>query len=123
MLDAIPAIGLDEAGAEESKPVATMGLSALFDSSAATMRLAAMTSSLEDIEEVAKTLKFRRSTDTVNMNAAAIARLQAVARPEPDPVRQGKIDKTEEKPSRSGNLLLIIIVLLVLAGVVSLFVF
>lgn len=120
MADAIPAIGLDEADAEESKPVATMGLSVLFDSSEATMRLASMTSSPDDAEEVAKTLKLRRATDTVNMNATHIARPQPAVRPEPVPVRQSKI---EGKPSKGGNLLLIMIVLLVLAGMVSLFVF
>lgn len=126
MPDAIPAIGLDEADAEESKPVATMGLSALFDSSEATMRLASMTSSPEEAEEVAKTLKLRRATDTVNMNVVPLFRLQAAARPEPAPVRQGKTNKPDKavgKPSWSGNLLLIIIVLLVLAGMVSLLIF
>ncbi len=118
--DAIPAMGLAEADAEESKPVATMGLSALFDSSEATMRLAAMTTSPEETEAVAKTLKVGRITDTVNINAIPTAKLQAGARPTPAPVSQGE---AERKPSKSGNLLLIIIVLLVLAGVVSLFFF
>jgi len=118
--DAIPAIGLDEAHADESRPVATMGLSALFDSSEATMRLAKLTSSPEEAKELANALKVRRASDTVNMNAMPMAQPQPVARPSPAQARQGK---AEEKPSGSGNVLLIIIVLLVLAGVVSLFVF
>lgn len=120
MPEAIPAIGLDEADAEESRPVATMGLSPMFDSSEATMRLARMTGSQEENKQVAKALKVRRATDTVNMNAAPMDRPQAGARPDPALARKGN---TEERPSMSGNLLLIIIVLMVLAGVVSLFVF
>jgi len=42
------------------KPVAALGLSSSFDSSEATMRLAAMTASKEDVEELSRTLRIAR---------------------------------------------------------------
>lgn len=119
MPNAIPAIGLREAAADESKPVATMGLSASFDSTAATVRLAALTGFPEEAEEVARSLQ-GAITDTVKLNTPLMADPNSAAQPLPAPMQQ---DKTEIKNSWSGNLLMFIIVLLVLAGVVSLLVF
>ena len=119
MPNAISAIGLKEAAADESKPVATMGLSANFDSTAATVRLAALTGFPEEAEEVARSLQ-GAITDTVKLNTAYMAESNSAAQPLPASAQQGK---TEIKNSWSGNLLMIIIVLLVLAGVISLLVF
>lgn len=57
--DATPVVSrVDES--EESKPVPTLGLSTAFDSFGATMRLAAMTSTSDEVEEFSKTFKMAR---------------------------------------------------------------
>ena len=110
-----------EAGAEESKPAITMGLSTVFDSSAATMRLAAMTSSPEDVEELAKTLKMARpSADELNQAAPPTAKPKAEERTMPAQARRSGADTP---PPKSSNLPLIVILALVLIGLVLAFTF
>ena len=81
-----------------------MALSKDFDSSEATMRLAALTASNEDIDELSKTLN--------------------IPRPTPDEINQaGVIAETKYKheiPARSGegNFLVIVLVLILILGVV-----
>ena len=117
--DAIPMVRHEGIEAEESRPVATMGLSSVFDSSAATMRLAAMTSSPEEVEEFARTLKVARPTmDAINQAAPPIAKPRAAERPIPAPVRRSEADAT---PGKSSNLPLIVILALVLIGLVLAF--
>lgn len=120
--DAIPMVRHEGAEAEESRQVATMGLSAAFDSSAATMRLAAMTSSPEEVEELAKTLKIARPTaDALNQAAPPIAKPKAAERPMPAQAHRGEVD--DPSPGKSGNLPLIAILALVLIGLVLAFIF
>ncbi len=120
--DPIYKIRRGEAGEEESKPVATMGLSTVFDSSAATMRLAALTSSPEEVEELAKTLKRARPTaDALNQAAPPTVKPKAAERTIPVQARQGGVNNTT--PGKSGNLLLIVILALVLIGLVLAFIF
>ena len=92
-----------------------MGLSTVFDSSAATMRLAAMTSSPEDVEEFAKTLKVARPTmEAIDQAALPTAKSKAAERTIPLHARQGGVNNTT--PGKSGNLLLIAIFALTLIG-------
>ncbi len=56
-LDAIVVTGRHGAENGGEEPVTTLGLSKLFDSNEATMRLAAMTADIHDVDELAKTLK------------------------------------------------------------------
>lgn len=56
-LDAIVVTGRHGAESGGEEPVTTLGLSKLFDSNEATMRLAAMTADIHDVDELAKTLK------------------------------------------------------------------
>lgn len=59
--DAVAITGRRNAAEEdELKPVTTTGVSPAFDSSAATMRLAALTATSEDVDELSKTLKIPR---------------------------------------------------------------
>ncbi len=59
---------------DESKPVATLGLSSAFDSAAATMRLAAMTGSSEEVAELSRTFRMPvPSMDDINKAGAAAA--------------------------------------------------
>jgi serine/threonine-protein kinase len=114
--DAISITGSKETGEEEARPAATAGLSQAFDSAAATMRLAALTATSEDVDELSKTLKMSRPS------AEAIIRAESVARPA---ARQAAQPSRAKQPARpgGGNLLLTIIVLLVLLGIISIFVF
>ncbi len=106
------------ASEEEAAAVPLAGLSLAFDSSAATMRLAMLTGSQEDIEALARTLKTVDVTEGAAISSpAAVAVMPAAARVAP---RSGY----REPPMhpRVGNLLLILI-LLVILSVVALLVF
>jgi serine/threonine-protein kinase len=118
--DAISITGSKEASEEEARPAATAGLSQAFDSAAATMKLAALTATSEDVEELSKTLKMARPSAEAISQAAPVARPSAPSAP-----RHAAQPSRAEPASRngSGNFLLIIIVLLVLLGIVSIFVF
>lgn len=69
LADAIPLRGrLDDAGVDAQST--TQGLSKTFDSAAATMRLAAMTASSDDVDDLSKTLKMpKASLDELNQLA------------------------------------------------------
>ncbi len=115
---------------DESKPVATLGLSAAFDSAAATMRLAALTGTAEEVEEFSKTFKMSIPTlEELNRGAAAVLAPPVTAKPkiapplfsQPKPVsRQSK--QPEKAEASDGNLFLIVAVVLLLLGVLSFFI-
>lgn len=90
---------------DESKPVVTLGLSSSFDSVEATMRLAAMTASNEDVEEISRTLRMSRP-GLNEINQAA---------PRREPPRSVR----HEPASSSGSYLLRVIVALILIGLFS----
>jgi serine/threonine protein kinase len=136
MLEATPGIKLTETEAEESKPVAALGLSGAFDSFAATMRLAAMTGDAAEVEEFSKTLKMARPSmksiggqpvpAAPGVKPVTPAKVAPAAKPAPAPVaavRQAAsvprdIDESEEEAGGGGNLLLIVIIVLVVIGVI-----
>jgi len=89
---------------DESKPVVTLGLASSFDSVEATMRLAAMTASSEDVEELSRTLRMSRP----GLNEIKQA---APRREMPRPMRH--------EPSSGGSYLLLVIVALILIGLFS----
>ncbi|HEY6095322.1 MAG TPA: serine/threonine-protein kinase [Gallionellaceae bacterium] len=130
-LEAIPVTRSADAREDESRPVAA-GLSTAFDSAAATMRLAAMTGSSEDLEELSKTFKLPVPTPEELDRAAAVApaapRPKAVApdfsKPKPAPAAPPKQAADEDEDGGvGGSLLLIVIVVLVLVGLLSVFLF
>jgi serine/threonine-protein kinase len=58
---------------DDSKPAVALGLSTSFDSAEATMRLAALTASHEDVEELSMTLRMARpSIEDINRTAAGL---------------------------------------------------
>ncbi len=126
ILNAIPATGRTSTEDEEHRPVA-VGLSAAFDSSAATLRLAAMTSSSQEVEALSRTLKMAvPSGDVLKQAAFDAARCRNNIPPAPifeerSRPRTGK-NKTVEPEDNSGNLLLIGIIILVLVGLIMAFV-
>jgi len=121
--DAIASTGSKEASDEEAKPAGTAGLSQAFDSAAATMRLAALTGTIEDVDELAKTLKIvRPSAEAISRTAPAAktTRPASPVSPRPD-ARQNPVVEQPDR-SGSGNLILIVIVVLVLLGIAAAFV-
>ncbi len=121
--DAISITGSKEASDEEAKPAATAGLSKAFDSAAATMRLAALTATSEDVDELSKTLKIARpSAESINQAAAVT---KAPRPPASSAPRTAVVQPSGVEPSTrhgGGNLLLAIFVLLVLLGIALIFV-
>lgn len=115
LADAISITGNLDAGGEDAKSASTARLSQAFDSAAATMRLAALTATNEDVDELSKTFKMVRPSAEAIKQAAPSARTAPAARRPPfhhapahPPAKHG-----------SGNFLLLIIVALVLMGIVA----
>jgi len=103
---------------DSTDQVAALGLSSSFDSIEATMRLAAMTASAEDVEELSKTFRMARpSMDDINRAAPARRaelglRAASVSRPySPPPQNNG------------GGYILLTIIALVVIGLISTIVF
>ena len=119
--DAIAITGNLDAIEEEAKSASTARLSPAFDSSAATMRLAAMTATTEDVDELSKTLKLVKPNTEVIKQAAASQPRSAVAAQRPQ-VRHVPQPSSPAK-SGSGGFLLLVVVVLVLLGIVSSIVF
>jgi len=111
---------------EGVKSESNVRLSKAFDSSVATMRLAALTATSEDVDELSKTLNIGRpSTKSINQ-AGQAALASAKGSVSPARPRHTKHQILEEElPTRfnDGNFLVIVIVLLVLFGIIWYFVF
>ncbi len=114
--DAIAITGRQNADEEDANPASQVGLSKSFDSGAATMRLAALTATREDVDELSKTLKMARPSAEAIKQAAPQAAARPVVPPRP------AVRPSQAQPSRGGNLLLIFIVALVLLGIVAIIV-
>ncbi len=121
--DATPVVPRVEEG-EGSSTVPTLGLSTAFDSFDATMRLAAMTATPADVEELSKTFKMTRpSMEDINR---AAPKPQAPQPSAPSPVDSKSIPPLKSKPAAAqaapskggGNGLLMTIVVLVIIGLV-----
>lgn len=124
---------------DESKPVATLGLSSAFDSAAATMRLAALTGTAADAEEFSRTFKMPiPSAEDINKAAPVLSVVatpaavkaktdpQIFTKPKPKQVINDTVVLNTPLPkddSNSGTLLLVVVVVLVLLGLLSVFIF
>jgi serine/threonine-protein kinase len=94
---------------DESDTVVTMRLSPSFDSVGATMRLAAMTASKEDVEELSRTFKMARpSAEEIN---SAAPQSQASAKHVPGNVAHSK---GEAQHTKGGGLVLMAIIAFIL---------
>jgi len=101
---------------DESKSVATLGLSSSFDSAEATMRLAALTASSEDVEELSKTFRMARpGLDEINRGAPGL-RAQAGAKPFASPIPPASSNPAS---ANGGGYLLLAIIALVVIGLIS----
>lgn len=112
---AIDISGRTGTGDQEAMSASLAGLSKAFDSTAATMRLAALTASSEDVDELSKTFKIARPTVEEMLQAAPRANAARTAE------RQNRAEPAMQ-PS-DGNFLLVIILFLVLLGIASIFAF
>lgn len=135
--DLIPAGTHVDTSEDESKPVATLGLSAAFDSAAATMRMAALTGTAEEVEEFSKTFRMPiPSIEEINRANPALSvptfPLTANTKSEPALFTKPKAvpaaasyqsSPAEKNDASNGNLLLIVVVMLVLLGLLSVFIF
>lgn len=102
--DAIDITGRVATGEEDIKSVSAARLSPLFDSAAATMRLAALTATSEDVDELSKTLNMARpGADVILRAAPTIKAAQLTGRQSPA--------KSSARPG-GGNVVLIIVVLM-----------
>ncbi|KAF0206391.1 MAG: serine/threonine protein kinase [Gallionellaceae bacterium] len=121
--DATPVVPRVEES-EASSTVPTLGLSTAFDSFGATMRLAAMTATPADVEELSKTFKMARpSMEDINRAAPkpqpSKPSVPSPADSKPTPPRKSLPDKAKATPSKGGNNgLLITIVVLVIIGLI-----
>ncbi len=125
--DAIESAGRMGADEEEAKSATHAGLSKAFDSAAATMRLAALTATSEDVDELSKTLKIGRpSAESINLAGIQARRPASTASSVPIAKPRQTTHQILVKPStqsRGGNLLVVILVVLVLLGIIVFFVF
>lgn len=96
---------------DDSKAVVALGLSSSFDSNEATMRLAAMTASKEEVEELSKTLRTERPSMAEINRAAPKTGM-------PRPVRN-----RTAPPGKGGGYLLLVIVVLIVLGLLSALIF
>lgn len=108
---------------DELKPATTTGVSQTFDSTAATMRLAAMTATSKDVDELSRTLKVERpSADAIKQSAPAARAIRPVPPPAPRPVvRQSRAEPSAKSGSK--NFLLAVIALLVVLIIAAIFAF
>ena len=119
-VEAKPAVSLDSTpvamdGDDESKPVVTMGLSSSFDSAGATMRLAAMTASKEEVEALSKTFKMvRPNIDELNRAAPQPKVFSKSTSTSPAPRTV-----SETNANKGGGLMLMAIIALILIGLIS----
>ena len=105
---------------EDEEQKQSSGLSPAFDSAAATMRLAALTASSAEVDELSKTLKMARpTTDALRRASPPPAKIFHPPRPGPQR-RPAQAPEPGDQESDS-NLLLVAIVVLMLLGIVAIF--
>ncbi|MDO8413715.1 MAG: hypothetical protein Q7S51_08010, partial [Gallionellaceae bacterium] len=108
LADAIPVSGQPSEDTDGSQSIPTIGLSPAFDSASATLRLAAMISSSDEVAELSKTLKLHAFQATVPNVAQPFVNTPPVL----PPPRQNNQER---------NLLLIVLVSLILIGALAVF--
>ena len=112
--------GRIDAESSESEPLPTVGLSAAFDSFGATMRLAALTSSGEEVEALSRTLKIARPSAATVSQMVAVAKAPVAAKPAI--VKRTPLDEEIKSPNKGSNILFLLMILLVLLGIALIFV-
>jgi eukaryotic-like serine/threonine-protein kinase len=93
------------------------GLSNSFDSAAATMKLAALTATNEDIDDLSKTLKIAKATDAEIKKFTQQSSQLAATGAKPSQIYYN--NHLDAVPERSGNSMLFVIMLLILLAVLG----
>jgi len=119
--DTIEMAGRIGTGAEEARSASYAGLSKAFDSSVATMRLAALTATSEDVDELSKTFNIGRADSESINKAGQSGWVAGTASPVQSLRKDIQILAEPRTQSSDGKLLVIIIVLLVLSGIIFYF--
>jgi serine/threonine-protein kinase len=110
---------LSKDASEESNQVSALGLSTSFDSMEATMRLASMTASEEDVEELSKTFRMARpSMEDIN-RAAPVPRVDVGLKS----ASASRPYNQSPPPTNGGGYILLAIIALVVIGLISTIVF
>jgi serine/threonine protein kinase len=106
----------------EEAPMVTLGLSTSFDSFGATMRLATMTVSKEEAEDISKTFKMARPSRTdinlagVNAQSASPIKFASASAPAPAKESKSKGSQSRESALKSKGWILAVIAVLVSAA-------
>jgi eukaryotic-like serine/threonine-protein kinase len=118
--DTIEISGGMGASEEEGKSASYAGLSKAFDSSVATMRLAALTATSEDVDELSKALNMGRPfSEPIDQTVRPAWVAEPVSPAQP---RHGDIQNLAESPTRLVmKLLMIIFALMILSGIILYF--
>ena len=120
--DAISFTGSLDATDEQGQAAATTsGLSKGFDSAAATMKLAALTSSKEDIEDLSKTLKMPKASAAEMQKLAQQANTLANAAEKTSPVYYS--NRNQRASDKGSNAMLLVGLFLVLLAIVGILLF
>ncbi|MEQ1556321.1 MAG: serine/threonine-protein kinase, partial [Gallionella sp.] len=120
--DAISFTGSLDATDEQAQAAATTsGLSKSFDSAAATMKLAALTSSKEDIDDLSKTLKMPKASAAEMQKLAQQANTLANAAEKSSPVYYS--NRNQRASDKGNNAMLLVGLFLVLLAIVGILLF
>ncbi len=120
--DAISFTGSLDATDEQAQAAATTsGLSKSFDSAAATMKLAALTSSKEDIDDLSKTLKMPKASAVEMQKLAQQAHVLANAAEKSSPVYYS--NRNQRASDKGNNAMLLVGLFLVLLAIVGIIIF
>ncbi len=115
-LDATDITGRLDSGEEDIKSASSARLSKAFDSAIATMRLAALTATSQDVDELSKTFNMSRPSSESIRQAGQVA--MTVASVSPAQARSPDSKSDPAVQSRGGNLLAVVIVLVMLLGII-----
>lgn len=120
LADAIPVSGRLESTADDSSS-STQGLSKTFDSAAATMRLAAMTASSEEVENLSRTLKMPKAS-VAEINHLANKASALSAKPN-NPRPLDFVNSYDVEPETNNSQMVLVVFALVALGIVAIILF
>lgn len=120
LADAIPVAGRLESTVDDVKS-STQGLSKTFDSAAATMRLAAMTASSEEVEDLSRTLKMPKATVAEVKQLASKVSTLSTKPNNPRPLEF--VNQYDVVPEGNNNQMLLVVFALLALGVVAIILF
>lgn len=120
LADAIPVSGRMESTADDMSS-STQGLSKTFDSAAATMRLAAMTASSEEVEDLSRTLKMPKASIAEINQLANKANVLSAKPNNPRPIQF--VNEFDVAPPTNNNQMMLVVFALVALGIVAIILF